>query len=256
MTDTTHAARLQLVVPCYNEAGRLSPAPFLAFVREHRDAALLFVDDGSTDGTPRVLAEIEAAGEGRVSRMALRRNSGKAVAVREGMLAAFDRGAALAGYWDSDLATPLSAVPRFLEVLDRHPGVDIVIGSRVKLMGRQIARSPLRHYVGRVFATAASLALGLAVYDTQCGAKIFRACEPVRRVFAAPFRSAWVFDVEILARYADAVGRSRAEAGVYELPLARWVDVPGSKVKPWHGVRAAWDLLRLASRPGRRGAAE
>jgi dolichyl-phosphate beta-glucosyltransferase len=242
------APRLRLVVPCYNEARRLRPADFLRFSQATDAARLVFVDDGSTDDTPRILVELSAASAGRIEVLTLPRNAGKAVAVRHGVLHAFAAGTPLVGYWDSDLSTPLDAVRDFLAVLDEHPAVDLVIGSRVKLLGRSIARRAWRHYVGRVFATGASLAVGLPVYDTQCGAKLFRSGEAVRAAFAEPFRSAWVFDVELLARYAAVVGHAAAEAQIFEFPLFEWNDVPGSKVAWTDGLRAARDLWRIRAR--------
>jgi hypothetical protein len=177
--------------------------------------------------------------------MTLPRNAGKAVAVRTGMAAVLERDTDFAGYWDADLSTPLDAVWSFLDVAIARPSVEVVIGSRVMLLGRRIVRHAWRHYVGRVFATGASLALGLAVYDTQCGAKLFRASELARGVFRDPFRSRWVFDVEILARYVAALGTEEAASRIVELPLDTWNDVSGSKVRWWHGVGAIRDLARI-----------
>lgn len=239
------APRLRLVVPCFNEARRLRPPDFLRFAQATEAARLVFVDDGSTDDTPRILADLSAASAGRIEVLTLPRNGGKAIAVRHGVLHAFSGGTPLVGYWDSDLSTPLDAVWDLVAVLDEHPAVEIVIGSRVQLLGRSIARRAWRHYVGRVFATGASLAIGLPVYDTQCGAKLFRGGEAVRAAFAEPFRSAWVFDVELLARYAALVGRAAAHQRIFEFPLFEWTDVPGSKVRWADGVRAARDLWRV-----------
>lgn len=237
--------RLRLVVPCYNEAARLEPGAFLEFVCSRTDTALLFVDDGSTDGTARILADLATRSAGRIEVLSLAPNGGKARAVQRGVTASLQRGTELVGYWDADLSTSLSAVDQFLSRLDADPGLEIVIGSRVKLLGRDIRRSAARHYVGRVFATAASIVLGLAVYDTQCGAKVFRSGDRVERLFATPFHSAWIFDVEMLARYVSMVGRDEAERRICEEPLLAWTDVPGSKVRLRHGLRAAWDLVRI-----------
>ena len=237
--------RLQLVIPCYNEASRLDTNMFVRFVTARSDVGLLFVDDGSTDSTLRVLEEIAERSGGKVEILALPRNGGKAQAVQRGVSAAFDKQPELVGYWDADLATPLDAINEFFDVLDRNPDIDIVMGARVKLLGRHIDRHTFRHYAGRVFATAASLALGLDVYDTQCGAKIFRVNSGIRRVFETPFLSRWVFDIEMLARYAHVVGRDRAAASIYEVPLTTWTDVAGSKVRVRHALRAAWDIARI-----------
>jgi glycosyltransferase involved in cell wall biosynthesis len=237
------SASLLLVVPCYNEAGRLNPDAFLQQLAAHSDLGFIFVDDGSVDETATTLQQLAAGSGGRISVVTLKQNAGKASAVRAGMLAAFEQAPAFAGYWDADLATPLEAIGEFMTVFTNRPDADIVIGSRVKLLGRDIRRSAFRHYSGRVFATAASMALGISVYDTQCGAKIFRVTDRAKRVFRDPFVSKWIFDVEILSRYVVEVGADLADERVYELPLARWTGVAGSKLKPWHAVRAIWDLI-------------
>jgi dolichyl-phosphate beta-glucosyltransferase len=239
------AARVQLVVPCYNEAGRLKTDAFLDLVRSRTDVFVRFVDDGSTDGTGIALAELATRAPEQVTVMTLPRNVGKAQAIRVGVLAAFEQQPAFVGYWDADLSTPLSALDEFVEVLDSDPRVDIVMGARVRLLGRRIHRHPLRHYGGRVFATAASLALGVAVYDTQCGAKLFRANERLRHTFAEPFRSQWLVDLEMLARYVTLTGKAAAESGIFEVPLKSWRDVPGSKLDVVSALHAFVDLASI-----------
>jgi dolichyl-phosphate beta-glucosyltransferase len=179
--------------------------------------------------------------------VALERNSGKAEAVRRGVLDALSRSPDAVGFWDADLATPLSELPAFVEILESQRAIEIVIGSRVKLMGRVIERRTWRHYTGRLFATAASVALDLPVYDTQCGAKLFRATPLLARVFDRPFRARWVFDVEILARFMelDPRGPDHVARSLVELPLGKWVDVHGSKLRAADFARSAVDLATI-----------
>lgn len=242
--------RVVIVVPCYNEARRLPVDAFLSFRLERADVRFLFVDDGSTDATHEVLSDLVRRGGDRILMMRLERNSGKAEAVRRGLLAALDRGTDRVGYWDADLATPLHEISRFSEVLDAHPDLDLVMGARVQLLGRTIDRRAYRHAYGRVFATAVAAMLKLPVYDSQCGAKLFRVGPDLRSIFEDTFVTRWIFDVEILARLI-AVYEPRgvdAAARVFELPLEEWRDIAGSKIGPADAALAARDLAKIAYR--------
>lgn len=241
-----------VVVPCYNEAERLDQAAFLRYVHDVRDVSLLFVNDGSRDRTSEVLRELAARDPAGMAVLDRKANVGKAEAVRAGLLEALrSPDAAYAGFWDADLATPLEVIGDFVAMLDQRPDIDMVIGSRVKLLGRQIERQAVRHYLGRVFATFASLSLDLPVYDTQCGAKLFRVTPALRQVLAEPFLSRWIFDVELIARFLT-LDRGFAHR-IYEFPLLAWRDVPGSKIKPRDFVRATAELWAIYQRyPPRR----
>lgn len=245
-------AQTIIVVPCYNEARRLDGRAFTAFCPGNRRVEFLFVNDGSQDETLALLENLRSDSPDTIRVRDQQPNQGKAEAVRKGMLEALDVGADLVGYWDADLATPLSAIPRFLEVFEERAGVNVVLGSRVKLLGRSIERHAWRHYLGRVFATLVSEMLHLAVYDTQCGAKLFRSTPELRRVLAEPFGTAWLFDVEILARLIGESPRGTAAVArcLYELPLDEWRDVPGSKLTRAAYVRAATGIFRLYRRYG------
>ncbi|HYC59593.1 MAG TPA: glycosyltransferase [Thermoanaerobaculia bacterium] len=236
---------LILVVPCFNEEHRLPVEALRNVAIDGVRLEILLVDDGSSDGTFRLLESLHAADPTRFSVLRLERNSGKAEAVRRGVLAALDRHPDLVGFWDADLATPLTEIPGFLDVFATRPDIQMVFAARVRLLGRSISRNPARHYFGRVGATLISSSLGLAVYDTQCGAKLFRASDPIRELFATPFLSRWIFDVEIIARLVKQRGRDAAARAIYELPITTWHDVKGSKVRSTDFFRALKDLGRI-----------
>jgi dolichyl-phosphate beta-glucosyltransferase len=242
--DVTSPA-LALVVPCYNEAARLDPDAFLRFVSTHPQVQLVMVDDGSEDGTKAVLEAMRKAAPEGVTIVCQPVRTGKAEAVRAGILAGLSRGPALVGFFDADLSTPLGAVDDFLAVLRTRPAVEFVLGSRVMLMGRDIKRKATRHYLGRIFATAVSHALDLPVYDTQCGAKMLRVTPDTATLFAVPFRSPWIFDVELIARYLRlpvGPGEPARRDRLYELAVPRWHDTPGSKLRWYDFARAVVDL--------------
>lgn len=236
-----------LVIPCYNEAHRLDVPAFESFLVEHAQSKLLFVNDGSTDTTGKLVDSFAARQPGRAAVLHLTHNEGKAAAVRAGLRQAIGQ-ADFVGYWDADLSTPLSELSLFLQEFEQFPGLQIVIGSRVKIMGRHIVRKRSRHYVGRVFATLVSILLNTPFYDTQCGAKLFRCTPTVAGLFDKPFISRWIFDVELLQRYLNQqaiAGESDVSTLIHEVALNHWQDVAGSKLKLTDFVIAFFDLLRL-----------
>jgi len=235
-----------IVVPCYNEASRFQPEPFFEACLAQPALSFVFVNDGSSDDTFGVLSQLASRLPERMSVLRLEANAGKAEAVRRGVLRAFESSASLVGYWDADLATPLYNIERFALFFERS-AVQLVMGSRVRLLGRDVRRSALRHYIGRGFATVAALALRLPVYDTQCGAKLFRANSTFREIFSVPFELGWSFDIELLARMLRSIRSLGAdpEQQIVEVPLDAWIDAPGSKLRPSHFPRIAWELGRL-----------
>ena len=137
-----------VVVPCFNEARRLQSQAFGSFLDQSANITLVFVDDGSTDDTPLILEQLRQQHPRQVSTLRLGSNVGKAEAVRRGMRVAVRRRPAIVGYLDADLATPLEAVPQLCNALRNRPETLLVMGSRVALLGRQIRRSGLRHFIG------------------------------------------------------------------------------------------------------------
>jgi dolichyl-phosphate beta-glucosyltransferase len=240
-----------IVIPCYNEEARFPLVRFAAFTAAHPSIHFLLVNDGSKDKTIDVLRKAAAGREDQVGVIDQPVNGGKGEAVRTGVLAALQReGCLYVGFWDADMATPLELIDDLSEVLVKRPEVAMVFGARVKLLGRHVERRAIRHYLGRIFATAVSVALRLAIYDTQCGAKIFRVTSETASLFADPFCSRWVFDVEILARFIRRRGYDMAsvEQSIYEFPLPEWRDVTGSRVRPQDFFLAFFDVLKIYRR--------
>ena len=242
---------LTLVVPCFNEAQRLRPAELDAIAAA---CNLVLVDDGSTDETARILDQLAGRHPTAVIALHLAKNSGKGEAVRAGLSHAIEQGADWVGFFDADLSTPVDEILRLARIaLDQPAHVRVILGSRVKLLGKDIQRSAVRHYLGRVFATGASLVLDLPVYDTQCGAKIFRVDDVLQGALARPFTTRWIFDVELLQRLCETLlARGEApEHAMVEVPLQKWTNVRGSKLGIPAMAQAAWHLvrLRLARRP-------
>ncbi len=238
-----------VVIPCFQEAARLKGDSFLEFLTRCDRTRFLFVNDGSTDGTLDLLEGLATASPAQIQVLDLQPNRGKGEAVRVGLLEAA-RDSDLVGFWDADLATPLDAIPTLRARLEEDDQLQMVIGARVRLLGRNIRRKTMRHYAGRAFATAASLVLRLPIYDTQCGAKLFRVTPDLLSVLQPPFLSRWIFDVELIARFLSLHAHHPAfgERAIFEEPLQTWCDVSGSKIHAMDFVTSFSDLLRIRRR--------
>jgi len=236
-----------IIIPCYNEYERLKINAFAACIKTNDNVDFIFVNDGSTDKTGEAISGLCNLFPWRVKSVNLEKNCGKAEAVRRGMLKAMEMNYDYIGYFDADLSTPLSTIDKFCELLDK-PETEIVMGARVKLLGRKIERKAYRHYLGRLFAACASIVLGIPVYDTQCGAKIFKNTKDLNEVFSTPFVTKWIFDVEILARFKLLKWNESEkwiEESSVEYPIEEWMHVSGSHLKLIHYFTAISDLIKI-----------
>lgn len=204
---------------------------------------LCFVNDGSTDQTLDILNSFKKNFKKQVFILDLKTNSGKAEAVRQGMLwSNLNINHQFIAYLDADLATSLeectSMVSRF------QTDLDFVFGSRIMKIGSQIERKQSRFLIGRIVATFISRILKLQVYDTQCGCKLFRK-KLSQSLFNEPFISKWLFDVEIFQRIIVQFGRDRTQKKILEVPLKRWIDQGESKVKMTYFFKLWFDLYKI-----------
>ncbi len=160
---------ISFVIPHYNEVENLADlhAELVAAVSSSAldEVEFLFVDDGSTDGSWRVVKDL-AADDPRVRGIRFRRNFGKAAALTAGFRAASGE---LVFTLDGDLQDDPAEISRFLAKLDEGEGLDLVSGWKRK-------RHDPWHKVGpsRIFNRLVSRVTGLHLHDHNCGYKLYR----------------------------------------------------------------------------------
>jgi len=240
-------SKVCIVIPFYNEANRVDLSAFSDFLHQHADFSLILVDDGSSDNTHALLKESQNSIPERIQVLSLAQNSGKAEAVRQGILKAMQwQDFEILGYMDADLATPLEEA-LYLTSFFEDSSFQMIIGSRVKLFGWNIQRSLKRHYFGRVFATYVSNLFNLEIYDTQCGAKFFRS-EIAADLFESEFVSKWFFDIELFLRLRKEMGNELFAKSLKEVPLRNWIEKGESKLQLGDFLSTPIELSRIRNR--------
>lgn len=237
---------LSVVVPAYNEEGRLRPTldAICAHLRAEPgrwgDWELIVVDDGSTDATARIAKEA-AADEPRIQLVSGDGNRGKGSALRLGVLASYGRRVLIT---DADLATPIEELDRLDKQLAAEDSA-AAIGSRAHPDSHiEVHQRPLREWMGRMGNRLIRAVAVPGIHDTQCGFKLFDG-DKARAAFADSRLDGWGIDVEILRFF------RRAGWPVTEVPV-RWSHQEGSKVRPLDYGRVLLELLRLRARAVRR----
>lgn len=161
------APYLSIVAPAMNEEGNL-PDLYAAIVQAVEPLGLtwelILVDDGSSDGTWRVMREL-AASDPRVIALRHRRNFGKARGLATGFAVA--RGGVIITM-DADLQDDPEEIPRFLAMID--DGYDLVSG------WKQRRQDPLgKTMPSKFFNATVRHVSGVPLHDFNCGFKAYRA---------------------------------------------------------------------------------
>ncbi|RLJ67118.1 glycosyl transferase family 2 [Lacinutrix venerupis] len=233
-----------IIIPCFNEANRLDIETFKTFQKQNNAINLLFANDGSTDNTFAVLNSLNEKLP-NVSILNFEKNSGKAETIRKAVLQT-NKKYNYIGYLDADLSTSLSEISRLLNIA-KTKNKTFVLGSRVKVLGASIKRKFYRHFFGRMVATFIdSLILKLDIYDTQCGAKIIQS-DLALSIFKEPFKTKWLFDVELLARTKKLHGKAYCKSNIIEVPLNQWHDTKDTRISFIDFLKTPFALLKLYS---------
>ena len=231
------AESLEIVLPVLNEERSLRASTtrlhdFLAANMGDREWRILIADNGSTDSTPDVAAQL-VRDQNRVGYLRLEQR-GRGRALKRAWL---ESRAEILAYMDIDLSTELEATVRLVDSIASGE-YDLAIGSRLKAGAVVIGRSPLREFISRGYSLLFRTMFFTGFRDAQCGFKAISR-QAARDLLPLVQDTTWFFDTELLLL---------AEKNSYtidEVPV-RWTDDPDSRVRI---VRTAWGdlkgLLRL-----------
>ena len=235
---------LSVIIPAYNEKKNFQDGTLdqvWQYLKKQKYSwETLVVDDGSTDGSAKLLKHF--CQEKKGFRFIQNPHMGKAGAVTTGVHKA--KGEYLL-FTDFDQATPLSEFEKLQPYLKR--GCEVVIGSR-EVAGAKREQEPFyRHLMGKVFNLIVQVLTVRGIIDTQCGFKVFK-----RSVAKHLFQNLQIykpkkiktaftgaFDVELLYL------AKKFGYGVAEVPI-HWKHIETNRVNPIRdSFLMAWDVLRI-----------
>ena len=159
--------KLSIVVPFYNEVDNVRPlyeALFNALAKMESTYEMVFVDDGSSDGTPSALRKLQLE-DPSVRVVCFRRNFGQTAAMRAGIQAA--RGQVVVTM-DGDLQNDPADIPKLVAEIEK--GSDLVIGWRKDRKDPAWTRTLPSRIANRLI----SWITGVRVHDSGCSLKAYR----------------------------------------------------------------------------------
>ncbi len=228
-------SKLGVVVPCFNEAERLDFTYFFE-IAMLLDCVLIFVDDGSTDGTQELIRESLVTTERHFVLVSLEKNLGKAAAISNGLSEALRQELDFVVFCDADKSIHPNDIKLVFEKIQSNTSVDLVSGARVPLAGSNVIRNDFRKWMGRLIATLVGHVTHLAIYDPMSPLKIYRL-----NIFNGENRfiprTKWLGEIELMF-YSYNLDRSNFV--VEEVAIDHWRDEKGGHI----GLHSFFILLK------------
>lgn len=235
-TRRRSAVDLEVIIPAYNEAGRLPStlSNTVDFLRKQPwDSRIVVVDNGSADDTGYVVRRMSASKSAVPITLVGCSRPGKGAAVRRGLLSGTST---YTGFFDADLATPLDTLTAAMEHLTL--GASAVIASRHSPGSTFVRRQQFGRRLGGAAFRVMTSSMVHGVCDTQCGFKFFER-GAITRAMVQCRTAGFAFDVEVLRRIQREGGR------IIEIPIA-WTDGAGSTFHPLRdGVASFASLVQM-----------
>jgi dolichyl-phosphate beta-glucosyltransferase len=190
-------ASLSIIIPCYNEEKRLGKSfdKLLDLLDKEKGIRfeIIFVDDGSTDGTYNLLKKFSTLRK-EVSIIRNEQNRGKGYSIKRGVQQAAGK---YVMYIDADLSYDLEAIDRAMDLFDQQQ-CDLIIGDRELEESESVVDYPVSRKVsGKVLSGLISNFVLKGFKDTQCGLKFFKT-EVARKIFELVTIPGFGFDIEVL----------------------------------------------------------
>ncbi len=256
-----------MVIPCYNEAKRLPVAlkKLVGTLNSQSAHSILYdvviADDGSKEEHSLIHSKTVHELQGvlrspnRLRYVRFEKNGGKGHVLHTlftwGLtgvskfheLSDLDRPAYdLIAFLDADGSTEMDELHRLALMAFDNPKLATVIGSRVKMLGYSVDRFAKRHYSGRIFATLVSELFNIPIYDSQCGAKVFRTSFMTQNDLDICYQARWLFDTQLVLW---AYQRSLQQL---EVPI-NWIHFDDSKVSLLRDpLKMIWGLWKFRKR--------
>lgn len=226
--------KITFLIPVYNEEKRVSKAikALEAYLRKTSfEDEVIFVDDGSTDGTIVKIKSLKPKFKYKI--ISYNPNHGKGSAIKTGMLAA--NGDYIL-FFDVDMSTPLNEFNKFLPQL--NPKV-VLIGNRKGDGASIIKHQPfIREKMGQVFTLLARFIIATEVTDFTCGFKCFPK-KIAKQVFSKARVERWSYDAEILFL------TRKFKYKIQQIPV-KWRDDPKTRVVLFKdSLQSFTDLLKI-----------
>ncbi len=229
------AVKLSIIIPCYNEKNTIKKilgevaAVNLGTTRKE----IIIIDDGSTDGTRKILKDLSAKNKS-IKLIFQTTNQGKGAALKRGILASTGDVVVIQ---DADLEYDPRDYKNLLYPIERGPA-DVVYGSRFK-GGEPHRMIYYRHQLANNFLTMLSnLFTGLNLSDIETCYKMFRG-DLIRSIGPKLKAKRFGFEPEITARIA------KSDARVYEIGIAYYgrSKEEGKKIGLKDGIKAIWEIV-------------